>query len=143
MATAKEREEFISLFREQFPKRNRQECIEAARLLLRHARTHGNLAVMQCNGPEHLNVMAPYDWQKQPAEHAAWIKRNHAAMADWEAAREKKELAVEKRISDICASFKLPVIFGGDPRGFTVKVKFPSGIYNTWGGREDGYGVPQ
>ena len=29
-----------------------------------------------------------------------------------------------------------------DPRGFTFKVFFPSEIYNTWGGKETGFGIP-
>jgi hypothetical protein len=32
--------------------------------------------------------------------------------------------------------------FGGDPRGFTVKLFLKSGKYNSWGGVEEGYGVP-
>lgn len=32
------------------------------------------------------------------------------------------------------------VNFGGDPRGYTVKLVFPSGVNNSWG--DDGYGVP-
>ena len=156
MATAKDREEFIVLFCSEYlgkpaPKLDGRsmgkfaplECLAAARSLLRLARAHGNLAAQHCNGPAHLNGPAPYDWQKQPEQHAAWIKRNGEAAEAWEAAREKKELAVEKRITDICAGFKLPVIFGGDPRGYTVKVKFPSGRYNTFGGAEEGWGVPQ
>lgn len=31
---------------------------------------------------------------------------------------------------------------GGDPRGFAVRLHFPDGTYNTWGGKEHGYGVP-
>jgi hypothetical protein len=29
-----------------------------------------------------------------------------------------------------------------DPRGYCLRVFFPSGVYNSWGGKEDGYGVP-
>lgn len=34
-----------------------------------------------------------------------------------------------------------PVKFTGDPRGFCFKFLFPSGRYNTWGGKEEGYGI--
>lgn len=34
-------------------------------------------------------------------------------------------------------------IFGGDPRGYTVKILLPDGSSNTWGGFECGWGVPQ
>ena len=36
---------------------------------------------------------------------------------------------------------KVPVKFGGDPRGYTVKVMLPNGHSNTWGGPEDGWGI--
>lgn len=32
-------------------------------------------------------------------------------------------------------------IFNTDPRGYAVKVQFPSKVYNTWGGEEDGFGI--
>lgn len=31
--------------------------------------------------------------------------------------------------------------FGGDPRGYTVKVHFPDGRGNTWGGDAEGWGI--
>ena len=31
---------------------------------------------------------------------------------------------------------------GGDPRGYTLKLRLPSGKGNTWGGDECGWGVP-
>ena len=146
MATEKERQEFIARFCAEYTgrmqgeapgrtarrKNTLTECIDAARALLRHARTHGNLAVQYCNGPEHLNAPAWYNHPHRQLEAEAW-----------EAQRERKELACEKCIKEICAAFNLPVAFGGDPRGFTVKLKLPSGASNTWGGSEEGYGVPQ
>ena len=144
MATAKEREQFIALMvAEYYPQHSTDEVVDAARLLLRHARTHGNLAVQQCNGPQHLSGPSPYNWQTQAEQHRVWINGNTAKQDEWETQRERKELACEKRIKDICAQFNLPVTLGGDPRGYTVKVKLPSGAYNTWGGSKEGYGVPQ
>lgn len=29
----------------------------------------------------------------------------------------------------------------GDPRGFALKLHLPNGQYNTWGGKESGYGI--
>ena len=161
MATEKERQEFIACFVAEFNGKRvpgklyypetlqagdthtLQQCIDAARALLRHSRTHGNLAVQYCNGPEHLNGPSPYDWQAQSEQHRAWINGNRTERETWEEQREWKELACEKRIREICAGFNLPVHFGGDPRGFTVKLKLSRGAYNTWGGSEEGYGVPQ
>ena len=31
---------------------------------------------------------------------------------------------------------------GGDPRGYCLKLILPTGRYNTWGGAEEGWGVP-
>ena len=33
------------------------------------------------------------------------------------------------------------VQINGDPRGYAVKAVFPTGEYNTWGGRDDGFGI--
>lgn len=30
----------------------------------------------------------------------------------------------------------------GDPRGYALKLVLPTGRYNTWGGAEEGWGVP-
>lgn len=37
---------------------------------------------------------------------------------------------------------KIGYAIGGDPRGFSLKLRLPSKISNTWGGEEAGYGVP-
>jgi hypothetical protein len=50
---------------------------------------------------------------------------------------------LEAKIRAICEEIGCGVKLGGDPRGYTVKVIVPSGRYNTWGGAEDGWGVPQ
>lgn len=34
----------------------------------------------------------------------------------------------------------LAATVSGDPRGYCLKVIMPQGDYNTWGGKEDGYG---
>jgi len=131
MATAKEREQFIALMVADYcPQYSIFRVCEAARALLRHARTHGNLAVEECNGPGDYVNHVPYP-------EAGKIYDDHAASVA------KRQERVEKRIKEICAEFNLPVTLGGDPRGYTVKVKLPSGAYNTWGGSEEGYGVPQ
>lgn len=49
----------------------------------------------------------------------------------------------EEAIKILCNQIGCRVDFGGDPRGYTVKVFLPSGTYNTWGGAESGWGVPQ
>lgn len=56
---------------------------------------------------------------------------------------EKSEARIEKEIKDIiyvCAGI-VSVKFGGDPRGFCVKLMLLDERYNTWGGKEDGWGI--
>lgn len=55
---------------------------------------------------------------------------------------ESIEASTEKKITAIAAKFGLTVHFDGDPRGYVVKLHAPKGdVYNTWGGKETGYGV--
>lgn len=87
----------------------------AAGDLMRLARRHQSLAVAMCNG--------------YPDERGAELA-------------ERETERIRKRITEITTSLGLSARFGGDPRGYTVKIAFPSGAYNTWGGREEGWGVP-
>ena len=112
------------------PKNSIYRVAETARKIMRHARTHGNLAVEHCNGPQHLALL-PY------------TPENRIRMDQWEAQRASREESCERRITELCAPFDLVPHFGGDPRGYTVKLQLPSGAHNTWGGSEEGYGVPQ
>lgn len=145
MATQKEREEFIARFVKEFSGKvspaapppgyearvhTLDECIRAARLLLRHAKTHARLAEESCNG---------HPAQSSPTMPTDQLGKLQDA---WDARIKREEERTEKRIREICAAFSLAVHFGGDPRGYTVKLKLPSGTYNSWGGSEDGYGVP-
>ncbi|MDO8705371.1 MAG: hypothetical protein Q7J84_10540 [Sulfuricaulis sp.] len=139
MATAKEREEFIGLMVAEYcPRHSMHSVVTAARALLRHARMHGRLAVEQCNGfgdYEQALVRAFNTTYRDPR-----VKQH---IADAEARLFKNQERAEKRIREICAGIGAEVHLGGDPRGYTVKVKLPSGAYNTWGGSQEGYGVPQ
>lgn len=135
MSYRRERETFIARFMRDaataHPEVSAEDAHRAALLLLRHATTHGRLAVMSCNGH-------PAQVSSLPAE------RINALQDRWDAWIEKREAQIEKRMRAILAPFPaFAVTFGGDPRGYTVKLKLPSGAYNTWGGSEDGFGVPQ
>lgn len=56
---------------------------------------------------------------------------------------ERAEKLLEKQIVRRCTELGISSVrFGGDPRGFTVKLFLPSGRYNSWGGKECGWGVP-
>jgi hypothetical protein len=126
MATAKEREEFLARMVREYPDMSVYVVCEAARKIMRHARTHGNLAVEHCNEPS-----------------GCWYLAQPGRVDEWEERHAKREVSCERRITELCAPFGLVPHFGGDPRGYTVKLKLPSGAYNTCGGSQEGYGVPQ
>ena len=104
--------------------------IGQARELLRLADAHIRNAVAQCNGPGDYVNRIPY-----PAVGEIYTKH--------EARCERREARIESRIATIAAETGFRVECGGDPRGYTVKIFFPDDSFNTWGGRENGYGVPQ
>ena len=129
MATAKEREEFIAAMVREFPNKSADSVAQLARLLLRHAKTHGRLAEETYNG---------HPAQGSPSLPAATINR---LQEKWDARIARQEKQVERRMSEIAAELGAKIDFGGDPRGYTVKLILPSGHSNTWG--QDGFGIPQ
>ena len=57
---------------------------------------------------------------------------------------EQDEERVEALVREHCKALGIRATFNGDPRGYPVKVHFtyhPHGVYNTWGGAEDGWGI--
>lgn len=52
---------------------------------------------------------------------------------------EAREARIERRITDLLAPYGIAVEFGGDPRGYTVKVSLPSGKSNSFTG--EGWGL--
>lgn len=67
------------------------------------------------------------------------LARRHCRLAERDCnvgdVSEKTWERLRKRITDLCAEIDpgcVPV-FGGDPRGATVKLKVPSGRTNDWG----------
>lgn len=126
----KERQEFIERMMQEFTGAPLQ-TKRVAELMLRHAKTHGRLAEMSCNGhPAQGSPTIP-------------IERINKLQDKWDAYIDKREAQIERRIKELAESIGCRVKFGGDPRGYTVRVFFPSGKYNTWGGSDEGYGVPQ
>lgn len=57
---------------------------------------------------------------------------------------EKQDKAVDsirKRVAQITETYGVKATFSGDPRGYVTHLHFPSGIYNTMGGAEAGWGI--
>jgi len=55
--------------------------------------------------------------------------------------QEKRVATLEARVRAICSDWGFRVKFNGDPRGYVVRLLLPDGSYNTWGGREEGWGI--
>ena len=109
------------------------EIKRAGLLILRHAKSYQRIQTMACNGPQHLQT--PYYWERPKL---ARIKED-----EWDTWMEKREKQLESRLHALAAEIGVTLSLGGDPRGFTVKLMTPkSGKYNSWGGAEDGWGVP-
>mgnify|MGYP003387096575 CR=1 FL=1 len=127
MATERERQEFIAVMVREFPAKPFMQVVADARTILRHARTHGNLACEFCNGPQYAN----YRNVSGPEYDA------------WQAQIERRSEVCKRRITEVLRPYGVAARFGGDPRGYTVKIMLPSTASNTWGGKEEGWGVPQ
>lgn len=108
-----DREDFQMQLAREFPTIGRDKVWHVAKLIMRNAATLQRLAEMACN-------------------------------RDLTASEEKREQTAERHLRDAVSQLPgLSVIeIGGDPRGYVVKLKLPSGAYNTWGGEECGWGVP-
>jgi hypothetical protein len=113
MGKAKEREDFLVMLMANCPKGTYGEVLFKGRELLRLAKRYHRL-------------------QEQ---------RGNVGLTDKENRQEER---IEKKISDLCHDLNpaIQIILGGDYRGYTTKLLLPGGQYNTWGGNEDGWGVP-
>lgn len=85
---------------------------ETLSLLSRHAVTHRKLAEYACNGDPIRNMYGRID--------AAYIDR---VAAEREAAAEKRDERIEKRIKELAATLpSVTLEMQGDPRGSTVRL---------------------
>jgi hypothetical protein len=56
--------------------------------------------------------------------------------------KEAEEENTETKILNIVQPHGVSATFGGDPRGYSVKLHAPTqDVYNTLGGKEEGYGI--
>ncbi|HUX02461.1 MAG TPA: hypothetical protein VMY35_15980 [Phycisphaerae bacterium] len=121
MSYQKDRDEFIGVIvQECNAGRDRNHAVSdagvnLARLILRNAATMQRLAERACS----------------------------VEMSERQATREEKQdAACQARIEAACKPWGIVPTFNGDPRGAVVKLILPSGRWNSWGGKEDGFCVP-
>jgi hypothetical protein len=84
--------------------------VELAQSLIRLGVKHGGLACALCNGV---------------------IDQDEYA---------RRQGKIRDKLTALLGGSGIGVEFGGDPRGYTVKLQLPSKRSNTWG--DDGYGIP-
>lgn len=105
-----ERLEFVAALSRELPNHSIRSVLELAKTAMRQGATYGRLAVALCNG----EIDQPeYD---------------------------KRTERIEQRLNKLLGVLGIEANYGGDPRGYTVKLVFPSRRSNTFGG--DGWGVP-
>lgn len=56
-------------------------------------------------------------------------------------AQRKRVANLETRAVAHASALGVTLKFNSDPRGYAVKVLLPNGDYNTWGGKEEGWGI--
>lgn len=118
-ASRKDREQFVSLIAQHSGPCTEHSSFWFARQLMRYGATLGRIAENQCNGYQTFN----YEWDEK------------ASLRD-----EKKEQRIQKAVTELCQLFQCTPVFGGDPRGNTLKIVVPDGYTNDWG--REGICVP-
>jgi hypothetical protein len=127
MATQKQRMQFVVALAREFP--GRRDIDAVARRLLRLGATHCRLAEATCNGEwpcegpwaeGHNNALRECP---QCSGHYARSSYRRDVCPDC-----RNEALIRSTLADIGAE----PVFGGDPRGCTVKVKLPSGTTDDW-----------
>ena len=69
-------------------------------------------------------------------------QHNGQVIRPWSEDDETADSALDAKGTVLATSMGWSLRSSGDPRGYVWKLTFPNGAYNTWGGKEDGYGVP-
>jgi hypothetical protein len=114
VSKATEREQFLMQLAREFPDKSAYDIGRIGRLLLRHSVSHGRNAEAQCNGPgDYVNRIE--------------YPRAGEIYAEHEARCEKREAALEKRMTALATELGCAIQFQGDPRGWTVRLMLNDG----------------
>jgi hypothetical protein len=127
MTTRKEREEFISLIYEHTSQIGEYQSGARSRFaqaLMHYGASLKRIAENQCNG---------YHKGGGP-----WARGTWDGVAEDADLRKKNRICA--KVAELCAQFACKPVFGGDPRGATLKIQVPDGYSNDFGG--EGICVP-
>jgi len=115
------------------------------------ARLTAELAVLaERNANRHRSIAKPAMTTQQIANDAFLLIKYASSLSNYATQdcnvglTEKQNKSVDsirKRVTQIVAAYNVKATFSGDPRGYVTHLHFPSGIYNTMGGAEAGWGI--
>lgn len=131
--TRKDREQFIAdLTAEGWP-------LASIRAVLRDAVTLTRLAELACSSEaaDRDRVPCPATKGKRCLCDAPEVSGPHETVPRIAVRADR----IEDRIDEHARDRGATATFSGDPRGYVVKLHLPSGRHNTWGGKEEGYGI--
>ena len=126
-ATSKARQEFVAAIQQHAGGEPNARFTFAQRLM-RFGATYGRIAEHECSAPDARYGQDEYNARCQ--------KRYEEECARYE----KKAERIEEQVTKLCAEFGCKPVFGGDPRGNTIKIATPDGHTTDWG--HEGIGVP-
>ena len=132
-ASRKEREQFISLIAQHTGECSEMTSFSFARRLMYYGATYGRVQEMACNAPDFEYDQNRPDAQERNKRREYWWNKH---IED----NERKEKRIEEKLIALCAKFSCKPVFGGDPRGNTIKIQVPDGYTNDWG--REGICVP-
>ncbi len=92
--------------------------------------------------PTYTSIDAVANRFMQLARQAQRYNLLHANVGLTEA-QEKREARMEQEFFRLCQQCGWQGVTGGDPRGYALKILFPDGSSNSWGGTSHGWGIPQ
>src|SRR5262245_26820756 len=110
MSLTRDKFEFVAVLTRELPDHSIAAVVELAQTVMRQGLRHGGLACALCDGV--------FDQDGY----------------------ELRQSRIREKLSKLLRVLGIGVTYGGDPRGYTVKLQFKSKRSNTWG--DDGYGVP-
>jgi len=123
---SRERDEFIGLLNREYPHMSVTQISKHAGRLMRLGRQYARIQEAICNGDY------PADNGERPVAPCPKCEQGFAAESIRSglcpACRKEAEIRTACRALPGCEP-----IFGGDPRGATVKLRVPSGRTNDWG----------
>ena len=120
-----------------------QQALDLARLILRNAATIQHCEELVCSSEAANRDRVPCPAAKSGKDEDCACDYDHQADKHRDTPRVQVQiLRARQRIEAACKPWGIVPNCSGDPRGCVVKLLLPSGRWNSWGGKEDGFCVP-